>query len=298
MINFLYFNYNIILYLKNNMNLSQKIDKIVQNLNNKDFKTVINSCQKLIDTKIENTVIYNLYGQAYQNLGFYEKSIPKFEKSIELNSNNYFAINNLAISLKAIEKYQLSEKTYKKCLKIKADYTIGYINYANLKEFLNDSNDAIDLYLKALKFTSGTTEAYIYKKLSRLYLSMGKLNEARKYAIKLITNYPNETSYYELFSEMADFQKDKKYFLDMESLYKNKNLNDNEIINLAFPLGQEYEKLKDFDKAFGYYKIGNKLKKKQVYYNFNDFYELCESIKKIFKKSDVINFRKKNQKKK
>ena len=115
------------------MNLSEKIDKIVNNLNNKEFKTALNSCEKLINSRIENTVIYNLCGQAYQNLGFYEKSIIKFEKSIELNQKNYFAINNLAISLKAIEKLQLSEKAYQKCIKIKPDYLVGFINYANLK---------------------------------------------------------------------------------------------------------------------------------------------------------------------
>ena len=51
------------------MNLTEKIDKIIKNLNNKEFKTAINSCEKLIKSNIKNTIIYNLYGQAYQNLG-------------------------------------------------------------------------------------------------------------------------------------------------------------------------------------------------------------------------------------
>ena len=131
------------------MNLNEKIEKIIQNLSNKEFKTAINSCEKLIKSNIENTIVYNLYGQAYQNLGLYDKSISKFEKSIELNQNNYFALNNLAISLKALEKYKLSEKNYQKCIKIKPDYIIAIINYANLKEFLNKFEDAINLYLSA-----------------------------------------------------------------------------------------------------------------------------------------------------
>ena len=57
------------------MNLNEKIDKIINHLNNKEFKTAINSCEKLIKSKIENTIVYNLYGKAYQNLGAYEKSI-------------------------------------------------------------------------------------------------------------------------------------------------------------------------------------------------------------------------------
>ena len=59
------------------MNLNEKINKIIENLNNKEFKTAINSCEKLIGAKNENTIIYNLCGKAYQSLALYEKSIPK-----------------------------------------------------------------------------------------------------------------------------------------------------------------------------------------------------------------------------
>ena len=67
------------------MNLNHEINKIILKLNKKEFKNVINSCEKLIKLKIENTIIYNLCGRAYQNLALFEKSILKFEKAIELN---------------------------------------------------------------------------------------------------------------------------------------------------------------------------------------------------------------------
>ena len=72
------------------MNLTNEINKIIANLNNKEFQTVVNSCENLIKSNIESAIVYNLYGQAYQNLALYEKSIPKFKKSIELQENNYF----------------------------------------------------------------------------------------------------------------------------------------------------------------------------------------------------------------
>ncbi len=279
------------------MNLTQEINKIITNLNNKEFKTAKNSCEKLIKSNIENTIIYNLCGQAYQNLGFYEKSIPKFEKSIELNQNNYFAMNNLAISLKAVEKYKLSEKNYLRCIKIKPDYVIAIINYANLKEHLNEFNEAINLYLSALKLP-GSSEPYIVSKLSRLYLSIGKIKEARNHVLQMFKKYPNDTSFYELFSEMADFQKDKQYLLDMENLYKNENLDHNEIINLAFPLGKAYDKLKNYNKAFDYFAKGNELKRNQITYNLDDFIRLTKSIKKTFSNNDFYKITKKISEKK
>jgi hypothetical protein len=45
------------------MNLNHEINKIILKLNKKEFKEVINYCEKLIKLKIKNTIIYNLYGQ-------------------------------------------------------------------------------------------------------------------------------------------------------------------------------------------------------------------------------------------
>jgi len=264
------------------MNLNHEINKVILKLNNKEFKEVINNCEKLIKLKIKNTIIYNLYGQAYQNLFLFEKSIIQFEKAIELNADNYYAINNLAISLKAVEKYKSSGKTYQKCLKIKPDYVVAIINYANLKEFLNNFQEAIDLYLSALKFKSDIGEAYIYSKLSRLYLSIGKTEKAKKYADQLLEKYPNNADFYQLYSEVADFKKDKKIISNMEELYQNKSLSKNDLINLAFSLGKAHDKLNNFEKAFKYFNKGNELKKTQINFDLKDFLKLTNSIKSFF----------------
>ncbi len=280
------------------MNLNNEINKIIESLNNKEFKNVINLCENLIKSNIENTIVYNLYGQAYQNLSLYEKSISKFERSIELQKDNYFAINNLAISLKALEKYKLSEQAYKNCLKIKPDYVIAIINYANLKEFLNEFDEAIDLNLSALQLQLNTNHAYIFSKLSRLYLSKGNIKEARNYSLKLLKKYPNETSFYELHSEVADLEVDENYLSNMEFLYNKNHLTDNEKINLLFPLGKAYDKLKNYEKAFKYFNKGNALKKKQINYNINDFLKLTNSIKKVFSNPNFKKVKKiQNQKK-
>ena len=264
------------------MNLNHEINKIILKLNKKEFKNVINSCEKLIKLKIENTIIYNLFGRAYQNLALYEKSIIKFEKAIALNKDNYYAINNLAISLKALEKYKLSEKAYQKCLKINPNYIDAILNYANLKEFLNDFEVAIDLYLSALKLKSETTEAYIYSKLSRLYLSIGKTKKAKEYSLQLIKKYRYNTNFYQLYSEMADFKKDQKFISDMEKLYENKDLSKDDLINLAFSLGRAHDKLNNFGKAFTYFNKGNKLKRTQINFNLEDLVKLTSSIKSFF----------------
>ena len=129
------------------MNLSNEINKIIENLNKKEFKKVINESEKLISKNVKNTQIYNLCGIAYQNLGLHDKSIYYFEKSIDIEKNNYFALNNLAYSLKAIQKIELSDNAYENCLKIKPNYLTAILNYASLKEEKNEIEKSIELYL-------------------------------------------------------------------------------------------------------------------------------------------------------
>ena len=208
------------------------------------------------------------------------------------------SLNNLAISLKATEKYKLSEEAYKKCLSIKPDYVIGIINYANLKEFLNEFDEAINLNLSALKFQSNSNQAYIFSKLSRLYLSKGNINEARNYSLKLIEKYPDDTSFYELHSEVVNLEIDKNYLPNMEALYKKKILSDDEKINLSFPLGKAHDKLKNYEKAFKFFERGNILKRKQIKYNIEDLLRLTTSLKKIFSNTHFQKTKKKQTKKK
>ena len=81
----------------------------------------------------------------------------------------------------------------------------------------------------------------------------GKTEKAKKYADQLLKKYPNNADFYQLYSEVADFKKDKKIISNMEELYENKSLSKNDLINLAFSLGKAHDKLNNFDRAFTYF---------------------------------------------
>ena len=139
--------------MRKSMNVKNEIDSIIQNLNKKEFIKAITNCEKLIKLKIKHTVIFNLYGLAYQKQGLFLESIKAFEKSIELQKDNYLAINNLAVSFKSINENKLAEKFYQECLRLKPNHVIAILNYANLKMKINKFEDAIKLYFKAfIKF--------------------------------------------------------------------------------------------------------------------------------------------------
>ena len=151
------------------MNYKKELKTIIKELNNKNFLSVIKNCEKLINSKFQDPILYNLYGLALQKTHKYKASIKAFNSSIELLDNNFLAINNLAISLKAISKFKTAEEMYNKCLKIKPDYVVAILNYAKLKQDLNQVDEAIKLFLQALNFKKEVSQGYIFLNLVELY---------------------------------------------------------------------------------------------------------------------------------
>ena len=280
------------------MNLKKELSLIISHINNQQYNKAIKECEKIINSKVQNTEIYNFYGLAFQKKGLINQSIEAFNKSIQLNKNNFLAMNNLAISYKAIYKMKLSDEIYKKCLNLKPDYIIAIINYANLKQEINEFKDAISLYLKALDFKTGFNKVFIFSKLSNLYQTIGDTKKAKEYAEKIIKQEPNNVSAHELISRFINYEEDKNHLSQMEELIK-KNLNENEIIDLTFCLGRVYESIKNYKKAFEYFERGNKLRKNELNYNSKNYLKLQNNIIHFFGKFnfDKITTKKTNNKK-
>ena len=203
-------------------------------------------------------------------------------------------MNNLAVSLKATFNYEYAEKMYAECLKINPDYISAIINYANLKRELNNYDGAIKLYLKSLKYEKNSNKLQIYFNLAELYRIIGDFKNANIYAQKIVNESPNNVYGHKLLSEFIDYEKDDKHLLQLENIFNKTNLKIVEKIELAFVIGKAYEKIKNYETAFKYFKIGNDLKKTIVKYNYSDHLKLHNSLITFFKK---INLEKINKKK-
>tara|TARA_Y100000768_G_scaffold139238_1_gene103745 strand:- start:1395 stop:2948 length:1554 start_codon:yes stop_codon:yes gene_type:complete len=274
------------------MNLSKEINKIIFLLNNQEYKKAKKNCEKLIKLKVQNSTIYNLQGIIYQKIGHTENSIQAFEKSLEIENENYIVLNNLATSLVSISKYKYADKIYQKCLNIKPDYVFALNNYAKLKEKINKIDQAIILYKKILKLNSYNERTLIYLKIGKLYYSLGNFDQAAEYALKVLKDDDSNIEAFILISSILEPQKNKKLVAKFEKIYENKNLKDKEVVDLSFSLGKHYDSLKNYKKAFFYFNRGNSIKNKKIKYNNLGFITLSESILKFFKVSEIYKIKK------
>ena len=98
------------------MNLIAETQKLQNYLKIKDYKTVVNGCEKLIRKFPNNPFLFNLLGLALHGAGKYLIAIDRYKKSLDLDLNFLPAMNNIANSYKAIGNFEKAENYYEKVI--------------------------------------------------------------------------------------------------------------------------------------------------------------------------------------
>ncbi len=103
------------------------------------------------------------------------------EKAISVDCNNYKAYYNLGnIQFKG-NKYYSAINSYKKCLKIKKDFSFAWYNLGNVYLAINDYTRAKSAFMRAISFDTVNPDfyynlAYTYKKLNKTKQAEKMLN--------------------------------------------------------------------------------------------------------------------------
>ena len=284
------------------MDLVDKIKTLNNYLQTKNFNKVIEGGRKILKKIPKNDYLLNLIGMAYQGKSQYLNSIKFFEESLVHNPDNIAAMNNYANSLKAIGKLEQSKDLYEKILNINPSYIRAYNNYANLKTSYNDYDGAIELYKKAINlirkdkvYPVSYSLEFMFS-LAVAYQSYNKVNEAKEIIEEILLINPNHSGAHKLKSSMLKYSNENENSIEhlkkMEELNDNKKLNNNEKIDLFFSLGKAYEDLKDYDKAFAYFKEANELRFEKFGSNLENEKKLFQHIIKVF---ENINLEESNQ---
>ena len=271
------------------MELLEKIKTLNNHLIAKNYKKVIDGCNKILKKNPNISYVLNLCGLALQGSGNTLASINYFNKAIEFEPNNTAAVNNLANSYKALSKFDIAEKLYLKTLKINPKYIKALHNYANLKQQIGDFNGSIEFYLKALEIKPN--QIIILFSLASAYQEIGNFKKCKEIANKVLTIEPKNTSAHKLISSIINYKNENDHLIVMENLSKDKTLKSEQLIDLSFALGKAYEDIGNYEKSFENLEKGNKLKKTKINYQINDEstipFKLFENITKTFKDLDL-----------
>ena len=141
-------------------------------------------------------------------------------------------------------------------------------------------DDAAKNYKKAIELNPNNSIAY--NDLGVILINLGKTNEAINNFQKTINISPKNTKAYLNLSYSMTFSSGNLKIKKMEKMISEKKIDISSKIDLAFALGKAYEDLKQYDKAFDYWQLGNNNFRNSYKYTIEEDNILFENLKHSF----------------
>ena len=156
--------------------LKSELNKLFNYFKAGDYNYIIQSGKRLLTKYPFSSVLQNLIGSSYQQIGDLENAKKSFKAAIKLDGNNIAAMNNLANAYKFEKEYEKSKNLYEKTLSKKKDYLNALLNYGVLEIEFNKHSNGIKLINKCLEIDN--KNPYAYYNLGIGYSEIGNFKEA------------------------------------------------------------------------------------------------------------------------
>jgi tetratricopeptide (TPR) repeat protein len=213
-----------------------------------------------------------------QDKGAFTQAIAYYEKGVknELRSPDIFY--NLAICYNKIDDIDRSIDYFFKAIEEKSDFKEAVFNCCSLclkrgKELKDNQrvDEAINLYLRCLCFSSGHHHIALLQHLTSAYSNKGDITNAIKCAIRSLELDPMNAISYEKLSRLKKFtDEDIAFIQQMELLLQKYTHQEKDQMFLCWALGKIYDDIKSYNKAFTYYKKANQLYSKRITFNIEN----------------------------
>ena len=308
--------------MKNNQSSlpNKEIETVFALYSKGEYKKAVNSIKELNNKYPNQSLLFNLIGACYKELGQLEGSVQMFKNAINIKGDYAEAHFNLGAVHKLLSRDQDAVESYKKAIKILPNYPDAHNNLGTALHDLGLLEEAIESLEWAIAYKSDFAEAH--NNLGNVYNDYGRVETAAKYFEKAISLKPDYSkAYFNLAIAYKDLGKKGDYLKTIEktvkikpdwgdahlhlSRVKNYNKNDSQLkemhsflarkdlslrdrIGFNFALAHVYEKLEDSDKQFKFLNEANRLRKKESNYFLDKDQRLFNRIKDSFKSPPSI----------
>jgi tetratricopeptide (TPR) repeat protein len=125
-----------------------------------DPKKAIEYLNNAIKLKPNYAFAYNNRGNAYNDLGQYQRAIEDCNKAIQLKLNNGDAYNNRGTAYCGIGQYQSAIADFNEAIRLKPNYAAVFIGRGNVYFDIGKYQLAIEDFNKAIQLEPNNADAY------------------------------------------------------------------------------------------------------------------------------------------
>jgi len=194
--------------------------------------------------------------------------------------NSFTVINLLGLSLTNQNQIIKGIDCYKNAIRIKPSFAEAHNNLGIAYKNLGKIKEAIECYRNAILHKSNFAEAY--NNLGLIMMDENKIVESRANFQTAIKLKPELTFIHRHLSIITKYTKNHPHINIMKKAISNLKITDKQKMHIAFGLGKAFEDIKEHENAFKYFKLANKLRRKNIKYSIKDDIIFFQNMKKIF----------------
>jgi len=224
------------------------------------------------------------YTEAHYNLGITLKELGRlneaeasYRKTIELKPDYAKVHNNLGVTLKEMGRFDEAEASLRQAIALKPDFGEAHNNLGITLHELGRLDEAEENYRQAIALNSDFAEAQ--SNLGYTLQALGRLDEAEAVYRQAIALKPDFTEAHHNLSSVKKFSSQDEQFFQMQALYRDPAISEENRCHLCFALAKASEDLGDCATAFQFYAEGNALRKEYLDYDKTQDEQLFKKLK-------------------
>ena len=221
--------------------------------------------------------------------GSFNQAQIETQKLLKKYPNSHNLYNLLGLCFVNQNKVYDGITCYKNAIKIKSNFPEAYNNLGIAYKNISDDEKAIEAYRIAITLNPNFAEAY--NNLGLVMMNQNKILEAKNSFKSALKIRPDLAFIHRHLSIITKYEKDSPHINEMKQAMSNPKSSENHKMHLAFGLGKAFEDLKDYEKAFEYFSLANRLRRKNFKYNIKDDIVFFENIKKNFTKEIFLKLK-------
>jgi len=234
-------------------------------------------CEKILDTCAIEAFTLTKLGQYQAKLNKFDDAIITLTKSLFYQPGQFDATVTLALCYYKLADYDRALTQFQNALEIDPNHELSHYSIGEVYRQQNQFFKAIKYYHKAIQLNSKFNEAI--KALAHIYKVIGDKKQAMHFINNSIKNYPNEASSHYLKSTISPSEFTKYEISQLNNIIHSQSTSKIDKIFAAFSLFSSYNSKQEFDSAFSYLVLGNKLKMEVIDYNIIEDDWLFEKAK-------------------
>ena len=184
--------------------------------------------------------------EKFRRDGKYQKSIKIILKLLKEDPDNYFLLNNLAITYQLNNQFFLAENFFKKTISKNVKFVDAYINLSKLKIVEEKNSEALKILEDCYRNCEQKSKLKILFELAHTNRSMGNFEKSKHYIYEILKIDEYEPFAHKLLSSIQNYKINDSHIKQLEEIIKLKKNNHSNIDNYYFALGKAYEETNKF----------------------------------------------------